>query len=102
MNLDAFRTEIAETVFRTKYAHEGAETWTKLCKVLVQNVCGGLMNKSEMDALILFMQQKKFIPGGRYLYYANRKRKFYDNCSLLKDEEDTREDWGELARKALV
>jgi len=42
----------------------------------------------------------KFIAGGRYLYYANRKNKFYNNCFLLKSGEDTREDWANLSWKA--
>ena len=46
------------------------------------------------------MQDLKFIPGGRYLYYAGRSHKFFNNCFLLKAEEDTREDWAELSKKA--
>ena len=42
----------------------------------------------------------KFIPGGRYLYYAGRPNKYYNNCYLLKAEEDTREDWANLSWKA--
>ena len=42
----------------------------------------------------------KFIPGGRYLYYAGRPNKFFNNCYLLKAEEDTREDWADLSWKA--
>jgi ribonucleoside-diphosphate reductase alpha chain len=42
----------------------------------------------------------KFIPGGRYLYYAGRPKPFFNNCYLLKAEEDTREDWADLAWKA--
>ena len=91
-SLNTFRTDLAETIFKQKYSHKGAETWTDLCEVLVYNVCNGLMNKSEMDTLARFMSEKKFIPGGRYLYYANRDRKFYNNCFLLRAEEDTRED----------
>ena len=29
----------------------------------------------------------KFIPGGRYLYYAGRENKFFNNCYLLKAED---------------
>jgi ribonucleoside-diphosphate reductase alpha chain len=46
------------------------------------------------------MQDMKFIPGGRYLYYAGRQKPFFNNCYLLKAEEDTREDWANLAWKA--
>lgn len=42
----------------------------------------------------------KFIPGGRYLYYAGRPIKFFNNCYLLRAEEDTREDWADLSWKS--
>lgn len=42
----------------------------------------------------------KFIPGGRYLYYAGRPVKFFNNCYLLRAEEDSREDWANLSWKA--
>jgi len=45
------------------------------------------------------MVDLKFIPGGRHLYYAGRENKFFNNCFLLKSEEDTREDWAELSKK---
>jgi ribonucleoside-diphosphate reductase alpha chain len=97
-----FRTEFGKTIFHQKYAHEGAYTWNDLCKVLVRNVCSGLMSESEIQELTSMMVQMKFIPGGRYLYYANRERRFYNNCFLLRAEEDTREDWGSLANKSLL
>jgi len=42
----------------------------------------------------------KFIPGGRYLYYAGRKLHAWNNCFLLRAEEDTREEWSNLIWRA--
>ena len=42
----------------------------------------------------------EFIPGGRYIYYAGRPNKYFNNCYLLKSEEDSREDWSNLSWKA--
>lgn len=95
-----FRSSFSETIFKAKYAHEGAETWTDLCRVLVEDVCANDMTKGDKDALVRYMIDMKFIPGGRYLYYAGRTAKFYNNCFLLKAEEDTREDWANLSWKA--
>ena len=95
-----FRTSFAEDIFKHKYAHEGAETWGELCRTLVLDVCGGQMSRDDMDTLIKLMYELKFIPGGRYLYYAGRRNKFFNNCYILKSEEDTREDWAELSKKA--
>ena len=95
-----FRSSFSETIFKQKYAHEGCETWNDLCRVLVEDVCGDLMSKSEKDQLTNYMQDMKFIPGGRYIYYAGRPAKFFNNCYLLRAEEDTREDWANLSWKA--
>lgn len=96
----AFRSQFSETIFKQKYAHEGAETWNDLAHVLISEVCGEHMTKDAVDQLIRYVQEMKFIPGGRYLYYAGRQAKFYNNCYLLRAEEDTRQDWANLSWKA--
>lgn len=57
------------------------------------------MVKDEKEQLKQYIKELKFIPGGRYLYYAGRPAKFYNNCYLLRAEEDTREDWANLSWK---
>ena len=96
----AFRTELAHTIFMRKYAHEGCETWEKLAYTLAHDVCGGLLPRDEIDEIARLIIEFKFIPGGRYLYYAGREIKAYNNCFLLISEEDTREDWANLSWKA--
>ena len=95
-----FRNQFAEDIFNLKYRHEGCDTWAALCRTLVKEVCSGLMPTSEIDQLTQYMTDMKFLPGGRYLWYAGRDVKYYNNCFLLKAEEDTREDWAKLAKKA--
>ena len=95
-----FRSKFSEDIFNHKYRHEGAETWDALASTLVQDVCGDLLSKTEISQLTAHIRDMKFIPGGRYLYYAGRPNKFFNNCYLLKAEEDTREDWADLSWKA--
>jgi ribonucleoside-diphosphate reductase alpha chain len=95
-----FRTQFAEQIFNQKYAHEGCETWADLARTLVTQVCSEHMYKSEVEELIGFVTDMKFIPGGRYLYYAGRPNPFFNNCYLLKAEEDSREDWANLSWKS--
>jgi ribonucleoside-diphosphate reductase alpha chain len=99
-----FRSELSEKIFSMKYAHTGCETWEALCETLVEDVCGeipiSVFPKEDKSQLIKFMQDGKFIAGGRYLYYAGRPVKFFNNCYLLKAEEDTREDWANLSWKS--
>lgn len=95
-----FRSQFAEDIFNHKYRHEGAETWDALSKTLVSDVCGTHITQEEKKQLTEFIRDMKFIPGGRYLYYAGRPNKFFNNCYLLRSEEDTREDWANLSWKA--
>lgn len=106
-----FRSKFSEDIFIAKYQHTGCETWAKLADVLVEDVCGQLLEAKgphheqllpddEMRLLKGFIRDLKFIPGGRYLYYAGRTKKFFNNCYTLRAEEDSREDWANLSWKA--
>ena len=95
-----FRSKFSEDIFKQKYAHEGCETWEDLCSTLVEDVMGAYTSKEDQDTLYKHMVDLKFIPGGRYLYYAGRLKKFFNNCFLLRAEEDTREDWASLSWKS--
>lgn len=99
----AFRSQLSETIFNNKYRHQGAESWDALVETLVEDVTGPTLDnqpylpKEDRDELKALMRDMKFIPGGRYLYYAGRPVKFYNNCYLLKAEEDSREDWANVS-----
>lgn len=94
-----FRTEFSESIFNYKYSHPGCETWDKLSETLVEDVCRDYISQDEKDTLIQFHTDMKFIAGGRYLYYAGKDIKFFNNCYLLRSLEDTREDWANLSWK---
>ena len=95
-----FRSKFSEDIFKQKYAHHNCETWDALASVLVDDVCQTYMTKDEKEELKRIITDLKFIPGGRYLYYAGRDNKFFNNCYLLKAEEDTREDWANISWKS--
>ena len=98
-----FRSKFSEDIFNHKYRHEGAETWAALAHTLVEDVMsagGDAVSKEDKAQLEEYIRDLKFIPGGRYLYYAGRPNKFFNNCYLLKAEEDTRQDWADLSWKS--
>ena len=95
-----FRSKFSEDIFNTKHAHENAETFHELACTLVHDVCQDYLPDDEKDELIDHISNLRFIPGGRYLYYAGRDKKFFNNCYLLKAEQDTREDWAKLSWEA--
>lgn len=98
-----FRTDLAASIFRSKYALNSDETWLQRCHTIVDDVCGTrggtthpLMSRDERAELVNLMHKFVFLPGGRYIYYAGRGVSFYNNCFLYKGLEDTREEWGRL------
>ncbi len=107
MIIERFKTPFAETIFRNKYAQGPNDSWDALADRLVEDVCGSrwgtlpvLMSQDDRRELAQHIKEMRFLPGGRYLYYAGRPYKAYNNCYLLRSEEDTREDWAELFHKA--
>lgn len=108
MQINRFKTEFAETIFRQKYAQGPNDTWDALAERLVEDVCGSswgtkqaLMSDSDRKDLVEHIKTMRFIPGGRYLYYAGRPYKAYNNCYLLRAEEDTREEWSNVTWRAM-
>ena len=90
-----------------KFERRIDDTWDALAERLVEDVCGtrwgkdrALMSDSDRSTLVDYIKEMKFLPGGRYLYYAGRMNSFFNNCFLLRGEEDTREEWGSLLKRA--
>jgi ribonucleoside-diphosphate reductase alpha chain len=103
-----FKTPFAEHIFRQKYALSAADSWDELARRVVDDVCGTrggtetpILGADERRQLEQYIAEMKFIPGGRYLYYAGRKARFYNNCFLLRAEEDSREEWAAVTRRAM-
>lgn len=107
MQINRFKTSFAERIFKQKYAQGPNDTWDALAERLVEDVCGtrggkerALMSDTDQQQLVEYIKNMQFIPGGRYLYYAGRPNHYFNNCFLLRGEEDTREEWGELVKRA--
>ena len=108
MEVQRFRNSFAEDTFRRKYAQGPSDTWDALVDRLVEDVCGSregtlpvLMSSDDRKQLAQYIKEMKFLPGGRYLYYAGRPYKAYNNCYLLRAEEDTREEWSNVTWRAM-
>jgi len=108
MQVNRFKTTFAENIFRQKYAQGPNDTWDALADRLVEDVCGSrngtlpiLMSDSDRKELAHHIKEMRFLPGGSYLYYAGRPYKAYNNCYLLRAEEDTREEWSNVTWRAM-
>lgn len=95
-----FRTQFGATTFENKYRNTAGvcDSWSDLCDTLVQRVCGPYMAPGHMTQLAEYMRTFKFIPAGRYLYYAGRKAAFFNNCFGFRAG-DSREGWADLGHK---
>lgn len=94
-------------IFKFKYAASATETWAERAKCVADAVIMPVINTNDMGILrdaykhvAQMITVHQFLPGGRYLYYAGRSYKAYNNCYLLRALEDTREDWADLSWKA--
>jgi len=104
----AFRTELGQNIFKEKYASNPYESWEDRAHTVVTYVCGdmdgqknNLMAKDDRDQLARYISDYKFMPGGRYLWYAGRDARFFNNCYLLRLEEDSREEWAGVTERAM-
>lgn len=94
--------------FEQKYAHDlpdgRKETWPEAAHRVTTNVMGALgyeLGDPEFDYILDAITQRKFVPGGRYLYASGRGLHQTQNCLLLRAE-DSREGWAELQYKAAM
>jgi len=108
MQQSRFKNQFAEHIFKAKYSQGVNDTWDALAERLVEDVCGtrfgkdrALMSDEDRGQLVEYIKEMKFIPGGRYLWYAGRQNSYFNNCFLLKAEEDTREEWANLTQRAV-
>ena len=108
MTVNRFKNTFAANIFRNKYAQGPSDTWDCLAERLVEDVCGtrhgsttALLSEGDRRELVEHIKHMRFLPGGRYLYYAGRPYKAYNNCYLLRAEEDTREEWSNVTWRAM-
>lgn len=108
MQINRFKNSFSENIFRNKYAQGPNDTWDALADRLVEDVCGSrwgkdkpLMSQEDRDSLAQYIKEMKFVPGGRYLWYAGRGNSYFNNCFLLRAEHDTREEWADLTQRAV-
>lgn len=99
----------AKSVYEQKYAwrdDEGniTENWAGTALRVTTNVLGALgytQDDREFQEIYALIRDRKFMPGGRYLYSSGRSLHQVQNCLLLRAE-DSREGWADLLSKAAM
>lgn len=97
-------SKFAQTIMEQKYSHvkkDGTlETWDEISKRVAKNVMRSVEAEKELtDSVYEIIRDRKFIPGGRYLWGAGRSYHQTQNCLLLSVE-DSREGWADLMQKS--
>jgi ribonucleoside-diphosphate reductase alpha chain len=99
---EAPMSHFAATVMRERYSHEGKEEWSDIAKRVATNVLGAVDAPRDLvDEVGNLINQRKFMPGGRYLYAAGRELHQVQNCLLLRAE-DSREGWANHVQKSTM
>lgn len=96
----------SRTILNQKYAHDlkegGKETWEDVANRVARTVLKSVnASKAQKDATVEIIKNRKFIPGGRYLYATGRQFHQVNNCMLLRAT-DSREGWAELLNNAAM
>lgn len=92
----------AKTIYENKYAMKAnghTETWPETADRVVTSVVAPYLPKL-VPKIRKLVEERKFMPGGRYLYSAGRKYPQVNNCFLFRAE-DSREGWAELLSKCV-
>lgn len=98
-------SEFARTIMEHKYAHklgDGIEQWENISYRTAKHTmraAGYTMRDSIAQNVAKSIRDRKFIPGGRYLYASGRPYHQVQNC-LLMGVDDSREGWSELLKKS--
>lgn len=98
-DFDVFSSKFAQDIYLQKYSLDKQEKWTDTCKRVVENVCGQHLDNKTKEKIYNYMVDRKFIPGGRYLYSSGRAFHQVNNCFLFRAE-DSREGWADAMQKA--
>lgn len=98
--LDDALSPFADTIYQHKYAEEG-EVWhdagpgsKSTPRRVVESVMGQYLPHL-VEPMIRLISERKFMPGGRYLYASGKPFHQTQNCLLLKVD-DSREGWADL------
>lgn len=95
---DVWTNSFSENIFRQKYSLNKQESWADTSKRVTESVCGQLLSAEDKEIIYKYILERKFIPGGRYLYASGRPFHQVNNCFLFRAE-DSREGWADLMQK---
>ena len=96
----------AKSIMEQKYSHTitgtTKETWSQIANRVSSAVLGAIDAPQEtVEKMARLIENRKFMPGGRYLSASGRPYHQTQNCLLLRAE-DSREGWADVMHKATM
>ena len=100
------QSKFAQAIFHQKYAHKKQdgtlESWDEVAHRVATTVLKAVDAPQRLvDAAERLIRERKFMPGGRYLYASGRSFHQTQNCLLMRAD-DSREGWADLMQKATM
>lgn len=99
MPFDVFNSKFSHDIYKQKYSKDGVECWADTAKRVTSSVCAQLLDNKVQEKIYNIILERKFIPGGRYLYSAGKEYHQVNNCFLFRAD-DSREAWADLMGKS--
>jgi len=105
--MDFTMSSFARTIMERTYSHaiddeDRPETWEEIAYRTTKHVMRSVdidMRQKLAQEICRFICERKFIPGGRYLYASGNQFHQTNNCLCL-GVHDSREGWSELLQKS--
>lgn len=100
-----FDTQFARNIYESRYRHPDDHDWRGTARRVISHpmIClghrTGRFLQDETARLHALMVNRRFIPGGRYLYATGRDLHQVNNCVLLRCP-DSREGWATTSYQA--
>lgn len=98
-----FDAPFAHGIYKQKYSKDGTEEWPDTARRVPREVFKAIdADTSELERIVGdLIEERKALPGGRYLYASGRDLHQVQNCALYRAA-DTREGWAELVQKVTM
>lgn len=97
--------DFAHNIFIARYSRNGLESWEETAQRVTGAVFGATPSHANLDEIrnttCELISDRKFLPGGRYLYASGRDLHQVQNC-LMTFVEDSREGWADHTHKHVM
>lgn len=92
-------------IFKDRYAITPEETWEEACERVASQMSLAEISSKQKEYKEKFynvLSENLFVPGGRIWYNSGRINPQLLNCFVLRNQLDSKEGWGEIAKEMII